>query len=279
MSYSYPMLRGTVRCLIGAALLCTGFFALAAPAAAAASCPLSGFRCFFPPLVVSTPVDISPAQLPRRELVPVSLRGGLRVATRDGTQPSALREAVVDVDKDVAMDVRGLPVCGYRKIAARDVRTARQGCRRAIVGSGEAEASLLLPGAERMSTRSRLTVFNGGRRGRSTMLFVHGYAQLPQPKAVVARIKVERIAGGLHSVIRVPAIADGYGSLTEVSLNLKRSFFYRGQRRSFLSARCPDGKFIVKTPKTLFRNEARIPGVAAQTVLKGSLAVPCRPQG
>lgn len=204
---------------------------------------------------------------------------GATIATTGDSHPSALREAVVDVDKDVEMDVRGLPACGYRQIAVRDVGAARQRCRRAIVGSGEAEASLLLPGTERMSTRSRLTVFNGGRRGRSTMLFVHGYAQLPQPKAVVARIEVERIAGGLHSVIDVPAIADGYGSLTEISLKLRRSFFHRGERRSFLSARCPDGVFRVQMPRALFKNEARIPGVAAQTVLKGALAVPCRPQG
>lgn len=208
----------------------------------------------------------------------MGLMVGARIATTGDSHPSALREAVVDVDKDVEMDVRGLPVCGYRTIAARDVAAARQGCRRAIVGSGEAEASLLLPGAERMSTRSRLTVFNGGRRGRTTMLFVHGYAQLPRPQALVARIEVEKIAGGLHSVIDVPAIAGGYGSLTEISLKLRRSFSYRGERKSFLSARCPDGKFIVQTPKLVFKNEARIPGVAAQTVLKGGIAVPCKPK-
>lgn len=224
-------------------------------------------------------VRTTPRALPRRGPAPIGLAVGARIATTGDSHPSALREAVIDVDKDIEMDVRGLPICGYRQIATRAVAAARERCRRAIVGSGEAEASLLLPGTERMSTRSRLTVFNGGRRGRSTMLFVHGYAQLPRPKAVVARIEVERIARGLHSVIDVPAIADGYGSLTEISLKLRRSFFHRGQRKSFLSARCPDGKFIVKAPKTLFRNEARVPGVAAQTVLRGSLAAPCRPQG
>jgi hypothetical protein len=29
----------------------------------------------------------------------------------------------------------------------------------------------------------------------------------------------------------------------------------------------------------LFKNEAQIPGVASQTVLKGGIAVPCKPKG
>jgi hypothetical protein len=32
-------------------------------------------------------------------------------------------------------------------------------------------------------------------------------------------------------------------------------------------------------PKVLFKNEAQTPGVAATTVLKGSIAVPCTPKG
>jgi hypothetical protein len=36
---------------------------------------------------------------------------------------------------------------------------------------------------------------------------------------------------------------------------------------------------ILCVSKLLFRNEARVPGVAAQTVLKGGIAVPCTTQG
>jgi hypothetical protein len=72
-------------------------------------------------------------------------------------------------------------------------------------------------------------------------------------------------------------IAGGSGSVLDFRFKLGRNFRFRGQKRSWAMARCPDGVFKVKTPKTVFKNEARTPGVGAQTVLRGGLAVPCKP--
>jgi hypothetical protein len=151
------------------------------------------------------------------------------------------------------------------------------------VGSGEASAMLSFPGQAPIQVSSRLTAFNGGVRGRAKTLFVVGAIRIPVPQLVVTRVELRRWRNenglGWQASVQIPVIADGSGSLTAFRLNLKRFFFYRGQRKSLLSARCPDGRFEMLAPKIVLKNEAKVPGVAAQTVLKGGLLIPCTPQG
>jgi hypothetical protein len=227
---------------------------------------------------------VLPHALPKSKPVSAGFATFGKIARGDGTQPSALREAVLAVDKDVEVDVTGLPVCGYRKIASHGTQGARRACRSAIVGSGEASAVLTYPGSAPVKLATRLVAFNGGVRDGAIRVFVHAFAPSPLGRALVARVEVRRrgaVSGprGWETLMKIPKIGTGYGSLTGFRLSLERRFLYRGERRSFPSARCPDGVFRIMTPKLLFKNEARIPGVAAQTVLKGSLAVPCTPKG
>jgi hypothetical protein len=76
-----------------------------------------------------------------------------------------------------------------------------------------------------------------------------------------------------------PVAAGGSGSAIDFKFKLGRTYAYKGKKVGYFEARCPDGKFKVSTPKILFKNEAQVPEVAAQTVLKGGLFVPCTPKG
>lgn len=205
------------------------------------------------------------------------------VRQENATPPAALREAVAIVDRDVAVDVSGLPVCGYRKIAARDSRGARRACRKAIVGYGAASTQLARPGLPPVELKSRLVAFNGGLRDGAIRVFVHAFAPPPLERSLVARVDVRRPRGasgpsGWKALAKIPRIADGYGSLTAFRLNLGRFFYHRRERKSFLSARCPDGRFKLTTPRLVFKNEANLPGVAPRTILKGGEVVPCTPK-
>lgn len=267
----------------GVLLLCLMFAALLAGSSTAAACPLlNGPRCGWPfHLNVAADARISPQALPRGKPVPIGVSADGEIRTSDGTQPSALREVVLSVDRDVEIDTRGLPVCGYRKLASRDSSGVRRACRRSIVGFGTARISVAAGSeASPVTVESEVTVLNAGRRDGTMRFFVHGTVPA-QPRAVVARVEVRKRPGGdfgWQALVRLPRIANGLGSLVDISLRLKRFFFIRGERKSFLSARCPDGVFKLSLTKLLFRNEARVPGVGAQTVLKGGLAVPCRPR-
>jgi hypothetical protein len=97
---------------------------------------------------------------------------------------------------------------------------------------------------------------------------------VPVPAAVVTTVNIQRKGGGLQGVARIPVIAGGSGSLLDFKFKLGKTSSYRGRRVGYLEARCPTGAMILKA-SALFRNETHTPGVAATTMPKGSLVVPC----
>ena len=58
------------------------------------------------------------------------------ITTTDGTHPSAFREMVLDIDKDVKLNTKGFPGCRASQLEARDTKAARRVCGRAIIGRG-----------------------------------------------------------------------------------------------------------------------------------------------
>lgn len=218
----------------------------------------------------------SPKAMPKRTFAPVAAGVVGAVATTDGTHPPALREMALDVDRDVRLDTTGIPVC---RPPERRTRAAVKACRSSIVGSGNAEIEFAFPEQKPLIVSPPVTIFNGGTREGETTLFVHTFVTIPLPAAVVATVKVRKLGGGLRSVTRIPPIGGGAGSLIDFKLRVGRNYTDEGRERSLLTARCPDGRFKVTSSKVVFRNEASIPGVAPTTILKGSVLVPCTPEG
>lgn len=208
----------------------------------------------------------------------------MKLGIRDKRAPAvALREAELSVDKDVDVDVLGLPVCRYRDIALRDTRDASRACRKAIVGSGKAAAQLVSPEFPWTGLESRLIAFNGGFKDGAIRIFVHAFAPAPLAQPLVARVDLRQVnhadgSTGWKALVKIPKIGNGYGSLTVFQLDLKRFFFHRGGRKSFLSARCPDGRFRLSASRLEFRNEIETPRFASRIVFRGDLRVPCQPK-
>jgi hypothetical protein len=240
----------------------------------------------------------SPAALPRRTMSPVGVRSQFEISTSADTHPSALREVRLEVDRHVTVDAVGLPACGFRQLAGKRPGQVRRVCRRAIVGRGEARISLGYPPVEipgpvpgstavaRLLTPAPppapLTLVNGGVRRGVTTLFAYAFLSEPVSQTAVARIEISRKRRGAYGWLieaQIPKIADGHGSLTDLSLGVKRLFGWRKGRKSLLSARCPNGRMKLSIPSLGFRNEADFPGVAPRTVLKGNLTIPCKPKG
>lgn len=215
---------------------------------------------------------VLPKKLPAHELAPVGLEIHGTIAMEGGGHPVALREVIVDADKDVALDASGLPVCRRRLLESRDVADARRLCRGAIVGTGVAHVGLA---SSETILKAPLTLFNGGTFGGETKLFVQSAVGTPNRVPVVSRVTTKRMYSGLHTVWRIPRILDGDGSLLDFELKVERSFVSKGTEHSYLSAKCPDGVFRVNVPDVLFRNDALVPGVESATSLKGVFALPC----
>jgi hypothetical protein len=233
-------------------------------------------------LILTFGSNVSPKKLPKKRLAPIALRISGKVRTSDGTHPSALRQAVVDIDKNGAVNARGLPTCRRGQLEARDTKAAKRVCRKAIVGNGKVDVQINFPEQRSITAHSPLTLFNGGAKGRKTTLFIHSFITVPVPAAIVTTVTIKKVRKGrfgFHTVARVPVIAGGSGSLLKFAFKIKRIFKYKGKRRSYIEARCRDGRFQAKVLKALFRNEARTPGVASTTVLRSGLVVPCTPRG
>jgi hypothetical protein len=244
--------------------------------------------CGFPPLVATFGGSVSPMRLSTTEYAPVRWSVFGKIKTSDGTHPSAFREAIIDIDKDVKINVRGYPTCKAGRLATRDAKAALKVCGGAVVGSGNADIEIASSELSSLTGNSPLTafgdllenpltVFNGGESGGKIKLLIQTFVAMSVP--VIAEVTISRKGRRLHSVARAPVIADGNGSLVDFKFTLGKTYTYKGKKVGYFEAKCPDGVFKVTVPKVLFKNEAHIPGVAATTVVKDGLAVPCTPKG
>jgi hypothetical protein len=229
-------------------------------------------------LVVTFGGTISPKKLPKNEYVPVTSKIFGKITTSDGTHPSAFREAVVDIDKDVKINVKGFPVCKGGQLEARDTKSAMKVCGKTVLGNGIAHVEIAFPEQRPITVTSPLTIFNGGEKGGKVTLYFHIFITVPTPAAVVTTVTIQRKGTGLHSIAKIPVVAGGSGSALDFSFKLGKTYSYKGKKVGYFEAKCPDGVFKTKA-SAIFKNEAHTAGVAAVTAPKGSLAVPCTPKG
>jgi hypothetical protein len=225
---------------------------------------------------------LSPRTFPRHELAPASFRTRGEIATSDGTHPPALREGVVYVDKNGALDAHGLPVCRAAQLEAQDTKAAKRVCGEAIVGTGLGAAEIAFPEQRPISVTSPITIFNGGVKGGTTTMYLHAFITVPTPAAIVSSFAFTRVKAGrygLRGVAKIPVIAGGSGSVTSFDFKIERRYNYRGERKSFDLTKCPDGIIRVKGTG-LFKDEVR-DGIddGEKTTISASLSFPCTPKG
>jgi hypothetical protein len=215
---------------------------------------------------------ISPSKLPRHRQAPIAARINARIGTTDGSHPPAIRDVVVDFDRTIRVNARGLPLCRKSRLTARSTAAARNACRSAIVGSGQGEVEVAFPEQKPFTASGPIVLFNGGVHRGTTLLLIHAYVAVPAPTAVIATVELTRISRGhygIHAVARIPPIAGGAGSVTEFKLTIDRKFTYRGARESYLTASCPTGRYYAEG-EALF---------ADGTTLSSTHVLPCTPRG
>ncbi len=230
-------------------------------------------------LVVTFGGTTSPKALPKNTYTPVTTTIFGNVKTTDGKHPSAFREAQVNIDKDVKINVKGYPVCKASQLQATSTAAAKKACGNTILGEGKADAEIAFPEQAPIKVPSPLLVFNGGEKGGKVTLLIHTYITVPVPAAIVTTVTIKRSGSGLKSVAKIPQIVGGSGSVLDFNFKLGKTYTYKGKKVGYFEAKCPDGVFKVSAPKVLFKNETHEAGVAPTTVLKGNLAVPCTPKG
>jgi hypothetical protein len=213
---------------------------------------------------------IVPSRLPRHVQTPIAGRIDAAIGSTDGSHPPAVETLKIDFDRSIRIDAKGLPACSESRLEARKTAEAKRVCSKAIVGSGAGEVEVAFPESRPFTAKGPIVLFNGGVRGATTLLLAHAYVAVPVPTAVVVAVRIRRIHDGhygLRAVAEVPAIAGGAGSVTGFRIKIRRSFVYRGRRRSYLTAACPTGHYYT-------RGEIRFSDGA---LLKGVHVLPCTP--
>ncbi len=213
-------------------------------------------------LVLTLNGGFTPKQLPKNTLAPLTLNVSGKIATADGSHPPALKEAIVETDKNGAINAKGLATCTAGKLQAQDTKNAEKICPDSIVGKGTTNVQIAFAEQAPIPVTSKLIAFNGGFRGGVTTIFIHAYITVPTPAAIVTTVKVSKIRNGRYgtkSIASVPVIAGGSGSVTAFNLTFNRKFTYKGKQQSYLLAKCPDGHLNAHAV-AVFRDGTRLAG-------------------
>ena len=216
--------------------------------------------------------SFSPTKLPKNKLAPITLNVSGKIRTLDGKHPPAVKEVVIETDKNGAINAKGLAVCTSGKLQAQTTDRAKAACKSSLIGEGNTSVEVEFPEQRPFVAKSKLLAFNGGVKGGKTTVFLHAYLTSPVSAAVVTRVKVSKISNGrygLKTVASVPKIAGGYGSPISFSLRVGKTFTYKGKKQSYLLAKCPDGHLNAKGVG-VFSDGSR---------LAGSLVRSCTPKG
>lgn len=210
---------------------------------------------------------VTPKTLPKHRFAPITLHVEGGIATTDGTQPPALKEVIVDTDKNGQINPKGLASCSESKLQATDTKHAEEACKAAIIGTGTTNVTVAFPEQTPIPVSSKLVAFNGGTRGQTTTIYIHAYLTVPIPAAIVTTVKITKEhkgAYGLRSIASVPKIAGGNGSVTSFSLTFHKLFTYKGHKQSYFVARCANGRFLANA-KAIFANGESIEGGVVRT--------------
>ena len=218
-------------------------------------------------LVLRADGGFTPSALPSQSYAPIDFRGHATITNVAGGAPTQLQEAVIDIDRDGRLETKGIPVCPLSRIERATTGEARRLCARSIVGTGNVDAILNLPGGP-VKGRVETTLFNAPRQNGNPTVIGHTFADIPAPRTYTAVIPIERRRGPYSYRARfdVPKIAAD-GVLTRVDLKVGLRYRYKGRERSYASARCTTG---------VMRTHGRFTFVDG-TVIDGAIEKPCTP--
>ena len=192
-------------------------------------------------LIVAFDGGISPRSLPRGEKVPVAVTVESMITASDGADPPPqLREITIAINRGGKLFDRGLPTCKIREIQPTTIRAARRICGGAIVGNGHVQVRVHLANQEPFTFEGPLLAFNAKPSGGKRRILAQVYGTRP-PSAFVLSFKILQRKGPLGTVIKtvLPRPAWKWAYITHFDLRLRRTYTYKGERRSFVSAGCP----------------------------------------
>jgi hypothetical protein len=222
-------------------------------------------------LIISIEGGITPTKLPRKTPAPITLKLKGSVKTADGTHVPALKTLALQFDKAGHIYTKGLATCKTGQLQSTLTAQARKVCGDALVGSGKVSAEIAFPEQAPFPASGPLLIFNGAPKGGKPVLIFHVHANVPAPTTFVTTAVISPAHGkyGTSTLVEIPTITGGQGSLTSFEATIGKTWTYKGKKQSLLLASCPTGRLIAHGEFTF----------ADHTEISGNVERPCTPTG
>ena len=219
---------------------------------------------------------LTPHSLPRTGLAPVRVAVGATIVPDEGTTPPSLRKIQIEINRFGHFDLQGLPLCSYGEIQPSSTANAMASCKSSLVGKGNFSSTVLQPAASPFPSEGALYAFNGTYKGKPAIL-AHVYGTEPIPTSYTIPFTISKAKGDYGTTLTAPMpnVGNEWGFITGLSLNLGRTFHYRGQRHSYVTAGCPAPKGIGVAPFDFARATFSFGAEKVRSVLSRS----CRANG
>src|ERR1044072_9405979 len=191
-------------------------------------------------LRVSFDGRLSPRELPRDRLAPVTAHLASSIRNVDGGDPPPLRSISIAVNRQGQVSLAGLATCPATELQQTTTDAALESCRPALVGRGRFVAKVVFPGSTPIPAEGQGLAFNSRSPGRPWLL-LNIFSSSPIRIPFVLPFTISRLPQGRFGTVfsaAIPRIASDLGYITDIELTIGRKYRYRGQPRSFLSARC-----------------------------------------
>src|ERR1700710_1037040 len=197
-------------------------------------------------LVVEVEGGVSPKALPKGTPAPITLNVSGSVKSADATHVPALKTLALQFDRHGHIYTKGLPTCAPAKLRSTLTAKAKELCGDALVGSGRVGAEIAFPEQAPFGASGPLLIFNGPPKGGKPALVFHVHADVPAPTTFVTEGVISKASGkyGTSTEIAIPTITGGQGSLTSFNATLRKTWTYKGRKRSLLTASCPSGSLF-----------------------------------
>jgi len=191
-------------------------------------------------LVVHFDAEFSPHSLPRQTPAPIKVTIKGAVSTTDGSHPPPLKVLEIELNRNGRLYTMGLASCSPSRLQSTSTSEARSRCGSALVGRGSFRAEVELGTNNPVAANGEILAFNGRLKGKPALL-LHFFGGAPVRFTLVVPLAIgHRRDGEFGTVLRtrIPRLANGFGSITQIELSLGRRWRFAGKPRSYLSAAC-----------------------------------------
>lgn len=238
-------------------------------AAVAASAAIAGPTVVGPNGNTQSVDVVIPKNLSKTKPTPVTLKVTTKTTSTTAANgvPSPAVRAVVDFDKNASLFTKGVPTCDAAKLQSTSTDAALAACGNAKLGSGNG-AALLPVGDKVFAEPTVITAFNGIPQGGKPVVLLHAYGSAPVQTTLILIGKVtnyNKEGFGPRLDVEIPKIAGGTGAITDFSVTINKKYTYKGEKRSYVSAKCPNSKKLKARATFTYNDGESLTAVSKQS--------------